>query len=146
MSDEEVDEREGSEVHSDEGISSGNKRLRSTKEYREKKKMQKRGTMNPPISSVSSGAEASEDFVRLVKDNVAKICFQKIGHYETKDPDEVPEWRVLTRRISQTLLEKESRMPEDIRFNMSTDQLRENAIKRVSVYTSEYLKRKYSSS
>ena len=130
---------------SSDDVSSGQKRLRSTKEYREMKKQQKKAVLTESsASSTLDSSVANEEFVRLVKDAVAKLCFQRFGS-QLSELDGIPEWRIQTRRLSQSLLDKESRMPEEIRFNISTDNLRENAVKRVNAYTFDYLKRKYPS-
>lgn len=127
---------------------SGQKRLRSTREYREQKKLKKALTSHSTSSSSQEPdqpyvASPRDDFVRLVKDTVAKLCHERLGYRTRQDSDEVPEWRAVSRRVSSTLIEKEARMPEDVRFNVSDQRLRENAVKRVTGYTVEYLDRKY---
>ena len=135
----------------------GEKRFRSVKEYREKKKLQRTFSgastgqeqgFNPAyVPNPSNSTSSKDDFVKLVKDTVARLCFDHLGNSEAdRSPtssDHVPEWRVVSRLVSQTLIDKEARMPTEVRFNLSDAKARDGAIRRVSGYTSDYLKRKF---
>ena len=118
------------------------KKFRSVKEYREKKRLQKSQFMK---ASVSDSSE-QENFVKLLKNTVAKICFDHLssreGMVETTH-DSNSRWREVSRLVSQALLDKESRLPDDIRFNVSEHRLKEAALRRINGYTIEYLRRKY---
>ena len=102
------------------------KKMRSIKEYKEQKKMKK----------------SSPSFEKLLKDTVASICYDKlVGHELNFDGGEVPEWRKIYRHISTVLMEKESRLPEEIRFKCSTDEDKDKVVKRVSQFTLDFLRK-----
>lgn len=129
------------------------KRFRSVREYREMKRLQKRAgtaadrSVSPEQDTKGSTQthDTNEEFVKLLKDTVAHLCYGRLVNFddgEDADPD-VPEWRRVSRIISQTLLEKESRMPPDVRYRVSPAHAREAAVKRIQGYTISYLDRKY---
>jgi hypothetical protein len=153
------------------GTGTGQKRFRSVREYRERKKQQKQSASDTnsrnqwasDTNSINQSPEYADEgstqpgssnilqekdtFVKLLKDTVAHICYSRIGNSDNagaqSDKDEVPEWRRVSRLISQTLLEKESRMQPELRYKTSPASLREAAIKRISGYTKDYLHRKF---
>ena len=102
------------------------KKLRSLKEYREHKKRAKEEKKD----------DKNFAFEKLLKDTVASQCVQKFGIGEGT---ELPEWRRVYRLVSALLMEKESRMPEDIRFRASTTDERNAVIKRVTAFCTNYL-------
>ena len=126
------------------------KRFRSVREYREMKRLQKLArdrsvSPEPEENEPEQPGDPKEEFVKLLKDTIAHICYNKLGTVEnTEDDSEVPEWRRVSRIISQTLLEKESRIPTDVRYKVTPEHAREAAIKRIQGYTRAYLDRKYS--
>ena len=117
------------------------KRFRSVREYRETKRLRKSLVSSDVSLSISSSEK--DDFIKLLKDNVARVCHDRLGDDERVDGDSVPLWRSVSRLISQTLLDKESRMPVDLRYKVDDDRKRDNAVKRICGYTTEYLDRKY---
>ena len=125
------------------------KRFRSVKEYREKKKLQRTTgdslSVNGLTSSTLPERNNKEEFIKLLKDTVAAICYERLHEEEEgiRDPDFVPEWRVVCRIISDTLLDKEGRLAPDVRFNMKDSRLREATMRRIKTYTRDYLDRKY---
>ena len=129
------------------------KRFRSVKEYREMKRLQKLGSSSadrsvspePTPTESSRVHDSKEEFVKLLKDTVARICHERLASFEDPHDDDtdVPEWRRVSRIISQTLLEKESRMPPEVRYKVSPNHAKEAAVKRVQGYTIAYLDRKY---
>jgi len=137
----------------------GAKRFRSVKEYREKKRLQKLASSGSDRnhSPEPTGAESKnkndtlsekDEFTKLLKDTVAQIAYSRIGKVSSsthrENEEEIPEWRRVSRLISQTLLEKESRMSSDVRYKTHPSHLREAAVKRISGYTTDYLNRKFS--
>lgn len=129
----------------------GPKRFRSVREYREMKRLQKNAGSNSdrsvspePESKPDQPRDQKDDFIKLLKDTVAHLCYGRLFNSDDSQDDlEVPEWRRVSRVISQTLLEKESRMPPDVRYKVSPTPAREATIKRVQGYTIAYLDRKY---
>ncbi len=129
----------------------GTKRFRSVREYREMKRLQKHAGSNSdrsvspePVSEPVQRIDEKDEFVKLLKDTVAHLCYGRLVNLDDpQDDPEVPEWRRVSRVISQTLLEKESRMPPDVRYKVSPTQARDATIKRVQGYTIAYLDRKY---
>lgn len=133
------------------------KRFRSVKEYRENKKNQrlrmKQGgdtessSSNVPEQTTGSSVKESESrevFVKLLKDTVARLCFAHFeDSHEEASSEAIPEWRIVSRIVSQALLEKEARLPPDVRFNVTDNRMKENAVHRIRVYTRDYLDRKY---
>ena len=129
------------------------KRFRSVKEYREMKRNQKRANAatdrsvspEPTKDPEDQAKDPKEDFEKLLKDTVAHLCYGRLVNFDEPDDNDavVPEWRRVSRVISQTLLEKESRMPPDIRYRVSPAEARDAAVKRIQGYTISYLDRKY---
>lgn len=127
------------------------KRFRSVREYRDQKKLQKLNGSNSTGSNVvSSGdkdvSDAKDSFVKLLKDTVAVLCYNRLSDHDSAEditPDFVPEWRTVCRIISQTLLDKEARMPANVRYNLSDPKMVEGTVRRIRTYTSDYLERKY---
>jgi hypothetical protein len=126
-----------------EAVVLGQKRFRSVREYKAQKRIIKSG----PGSAVQHPIKSPKDvFTKLLKDTVAKHCYERLGNRPmdiADDSEDIPLWRSVSRIISSTLLDKESRLPDGVRFDIS-DPLRESAaVKRVSDYTLSYLDRKY---
>lgn len=121
------------------------KRFRSVKEYREKKKIQRMNsgqeTHSDSPNAGNRSLDAKEEFTRILKDTVAGICYSRLGDIESTE--DIPEWRIVCRIISQTLLDKEARLPAEVRFNLSDTKLRDATVRRIKIYTTEYLDRKY---
>ena len=129
------------------------KKFRSVREYREMKRIQKRvnGATDRSLSPEQNSNEGDtngdtkEEFVKLLKDTVAHLCYGRLVNFDDSDDRDpnVPEWRRVCRIISQTLLEKESRMPPEVRYKVSPASAREAVVKRIQGYTITYLDRKY---
>jgi len=129
------------------------KRFRSVKEYREMKRRQKLTNMGadrsvspePAPKAPNNAVDNKDEFVKLLKDTVAHLCYGRLVNFDDFEDEEsdVPEWRRVSRIISQTLLEKESRMPPEFRYKIAPTQAKEAAIKRIQAYTIAYLDRKY---
>jgi hypothetical protein len=141
----------GSDLEDNADTLPGTKRFRSVREYREMKRLQKHAGSNSdrsvspePESKQAPPKDQKEEFVKLLKDTVAQLCYGRLVNLDDpQDDSEVPEWRRVSRIISQTLLEKESRMPPDVRYKVAPSHAREATIKRVQGYTIAYLDRKY---
>ncbi len=125
------------------------KRFRSTKAYNEQKKQRKAAlaslasTNSGDVSGSSSESDVSlpqQDyktvFAQLLKDSVCEIC----SNWFQDDTRKSHEISTLIRR---TLMDKEYRMPEKVRFRISDERMNEAARKRIAAYTGEYLARKY---
>lgn len=132
------------------------KKLRSVREYREKKRLHKSEPYKSPsadqtslsASTTSHAAASQEEFTKMLKDAVGKICYDRLGIIDERgsiQEGSVPLWRAVSRMICQALLDKEARLPVEIRFNMSDDRLRDAALRRIQSYTVDYLHRKYPS-
>lgn len=132
------------------------KKLRSVREYREKKRLHKsepyKGTSTDQTSlsasTTSHGAVSQEEFTKMLKETVGKMCYDRIGITDDRGSIEegsIPLWRAVSRMICQALLDKEARLPAEIRFNMSDNRLRDAAFRRIQSYTVDYLHRKYPS-
>ncbi len=104
------------------------KRMRSVREYKEAKRRQK--VEKKSVSPVS--------FEKLLKDTVAKSCYDHIGDRPGDKEAEIPEWRRVYRTIAGLLLEKEARLPEEVRFRCSMDDERASVIKRVRQYCDKH--------
>ena len=130
------------------------KRLRSVKEYREKKKLQKTQFSNTVVgesastssSSKSRGESNKNAFKALLNETVSSQCASHFDAMSDKN-DTVYDRDTLfcgvSAMIYQALLEKESRLPEEVRFNVSDRRLKDAALRRIISYTSDYLQRKY---
>jgi len=111
------------------------KKMRSVKEYRENKRKAKEE------KKTHATVPAATEFEKLLKDTVAKICFEKLAGKEEDHVVEVPQWRKVYRAISASLMEKESRLVEGVRFRCKTAEEQAAVVRRVSEYTNDYLKK-----
>ena len=131
-----IQKRPAEEMHDDDLFSDEEKeakKFRSVKDYRENKRKAKEvKKANPTETPVTA-------FEKLLKDTVARICFSKIGSHE--DDGDLPEWRKVYRKISAILMDKETRVPETIRFRCKTPEEQKAVVKRVTEYTEDYLKK-----
>ncbi|KAF4672564.1 hypothetical protein FOL47_000399 [Perkinsus chesapeaki] len=120
------------------------KKMRSVREYRSQKRS---GSDRNSLLKSYHHTQEYKVFDKFLKDEVYKLTQLHIRRSNPEmcdhDADEAPEWRKVAKAISQTLMEKELRLDSTVRFNLSSDGLKDSAMKRIKGYCISYLNRKF---
>ncbi|KAF4726010.1 hypothetical protein FOZ62_027092, partial [Perkinsus olseni] len=120
------------------------KKMRSVREYRSQKRS---GNDRSSLLKSYHHTQEYRNFEKFLKDEVYRLTQLHIRRSNPEmcdhDEDEAPEWRRVAKAISQTLMEKELRLDSTVRFNLSSDGLKDSAMKRIKGYCTNYLNRKF---
>ncbi|KAF4701935.1 hypothetical protein FOZ63_007531 [Perkinsus olseni] len=120
------------------------KKMRSVREYRSQKRS---GNDRSSLLKSYHHTQEYRNFEKFLKDEVYRLTQLHIRRSNPEmcdhEEDEAPEWRRVAKAISQTLMEKELRLDSTVRFNLSSDGLKDSAMKRIKGYCTNYLNRKF---